>query len=153
MEPCARAWSRQRRARPVVFILVATLGLSQCTHHQRQASATLEIVNPSQAACDPPGDYLIPNAPPFNPFANALIRYAQGQDFARKVVANAGSAHFTVRATAGGLDIHTSSSKRQDANKTLTVVIGLLTEQSTAWQKGSPASCQTRLRTLGRSDA
>jgi hypothetical protein len=148
-----------RRAPSVVLTVVAILGVSQCTvHHRRHASATVLMIGPTtppttglSPAC--PAICLIPNAVTNTSVADVLVTATHSERFLHEVVAGGGSASFDVRAAGAGLDIHTSSSSRDAANATLTVVIDLLAQRLAALQKESGTRDTLQLRTVRRSDA
>jgi len=134
--------------------------MSQCSIHQeRHASARLVILHdpqppPSPAMSRPPSAVLLPN--PLaggSRFGPVLVSVARTPTFRREVVGAGGTAQFDVRTSPLGLDVQTSSGKRDDADKTLTVVVGLLTRHLTDIQKQAGASPSSQLVVATRSDA
>jgi hypothetical protein len=137
--------------------MLAILGVSQCSlNHQRHASATLLLVYPLQSQGSSgtgSNAELIPNAPLSSPVVDLLVRSTQEQRFARSVAGAGGSAHFDVRADGLLLLVRTSSSKRREADETLTVVMGLLTKKLAASQRGSREGDSLRLEVVTTSGA
>ena len=157
MQPCSTTGARSRRVYPVALILIAALILSQCTvHHQLHASARLVLLETPRptAACHNVCANLLPNPyPPSSSLLVVLASAARNHGFRRNVVVGGGTGGFTLRAQPVELDVQTSSSKREDANKTLTVVVGLLTKQFAELQTKAGASPTAQLVVATRSDA
>ncbi len=114
----------------------------------------LDEPRPSPAPSQHPSAVLIPNPlAPSSTLGPVLASVARTRTFGREVVAAGGAAQFDVRVGPTGLDVQTSSSKRNDADKTLTVVVDLLTKDLTDIQKKAGGTAASRLVVLTRSDA
>jgi hypothetical protein len=125
-----------------LLVLAAVVGVTQCSfHHDYRATATLIILAPPGSVS---GVELIPNAPTSPPpISDVLTRAVDQPDVARAVVAAGGSTHFNVHAGSDArIDIAVTSTRRDQATKTVNVLVGLLRRKLVYVQTsiGAPAA-------------